>query len=151
MTKDRLIICDLDETLWAHLGGSKLRARPFLSTFLRYVLHPETPFALAFWTFSGRAYGIAHMRAVNVGHLVFEDDKLITPRLVPGCFAFWGYEDSGSDVDLNPPTKNLEHMQDFINSLHARRHEHSRVTFGPWNTCLVDDQITNAVNLSSIG
>lgn len=91
------------------------------------------------------------MRAVNVGHLVFEDDKLITPRLVPGCFAFWGYEDSGSDVDLNPPTKNLEHMQDFINSLHARRHEHSRVTFGPWNTCLVDDQVTNAVSLSSIG
>lgn len=146
MDKDRLIVCDLDETLWAHLPDSKLRARPFLSTFLRYVLHPESPYAMAFWTFSGRAYGVAHMRAVNVGHLVFDDDKVLSPRLVPGCFAFWGYEDSGSDVYVVPAVKDLTHITRFINSLNARRKSRS-VKFGPWNTCLVDDQVTNAVSV----
>lgn len=41
--------------------------RPYLKTFLRYVMHPKSPYSLAIWTFSGRMYGIAHLRQVGMG------------------------------------------------------------------------------------
>ena len=55
--------------------------RPYLKTFLRYVMHPKSPYSLAIWTFSGRMYGIAHLRQVGMGSVgSFLSRDLSLPR-----------------------------------------------------------------------
>lgn len=83
----KLLISDLDNTLFAPNGDgviavrslSHTRAglvadqmddppqRPFLKTFIKYITHPESPYRLAIWTFSGRQWGAAHLRQVGMG------------------------------------------------------------------------------------
>ena len=94
--KSRLLVLDIDETLLAPLDHQgNVQARPFLKTFLEAVLHKRSPWKLAFWTFSGRAFGIAHLKAVGVGDLLFKDADPEAPLLHPDVLAFWGYQDCG--------------------------------------------------------
>lgn len=94
--KSRLLVSDLDNTLFGP-SGDGIVARPYLKTFIRYLMHPDTPYCLAIWTFSGRMWGQAHLRQAGVGELVFEgEDKVVeNPKLREGVLAMWGYEDSG--------------------------------------------------------
>lgn len=45
--KNRLLVCDLDHTLFARVSHHPLNeapaARPWLLPFLQYVLHPDSP------------------------------------------------------------------------------------------------------------
>lgn len=53
--------------LRSNANSARVLQRPYLKTFLRYVMHPKSPYSLAIWTFSGRMYGIAHLRQVGMG------------------------------------------------------------------------------------
>lgn len=72
--------------------------RPYLKTFIKYIMHPDTPYQLAIWTFSGRMYGIAHLRQVGMGKYLFDSNDLTNPKFKLGLVACWGYEDSGFET-----------------------------------------------------
>lgn len=105
--KSRLLVLDIDNTLLApldHIGN--VVARPYLKTFLGYVLDTSSPWNVAFWSFSGRGFGVAHLKSLGVGSLlfensnvqqplIFENSNFDAPLLKPGVLAFWGYQDSG--------------------------------------------------------
>ncbi|GAA6036810.1 hypothetical protein JCM8097_003489 [Rhodosporidiobolus ruineniae] len=137
--KARLLVSDLDNTLFGPSGDGVV-ARPFLATFLKYIMHRDTPYNLAIWTFSGRQYGIAHLRQVGMGKYLFNSDSL-SPKFKPELLALWGYEDSGflrnGQMAAGQPLKDLDLMWDFINVAHGEE-------YGPSNSLLVDDQAPNA-------
>ncbi|GAA5890126.1 hypothetical protein JCM6882_009235 [Rhodosporidiobolus microsporus] len=138
--KSKLLVSDLDNTLFGPSGDGVV-ARPYLKTFIKYIMHPSTPYNLAIWTFSGRYYGIAHLRQVGMGKYLFDSDSLDSPKFKPGLLALWGYEDSGftarGQMAAGAPLKDLDLMWDFIN---ITRHEE----FGSSNSLIVDDQAPNA-------
>ncbi|GAA5832605.1 hypothetical protein JCM11251_001384 [Rhodosporidiobolus azoricus] len=138
--KSKLLVSDLDNTLFGPSGDGVV-ARPYLKTFIKYIMHPSTPYNLAIWTFSGRYYGIAHLRQVGMGKYLFDSDSLDSPKLKPGLLALWGYEDSGftsrGQMAAGAPLKDLDLMWDFI---HLTRH----LEFGSSNSLIVDDQAPNA-------
>jgi len=122
--QSRLLISDLDNTLFGP-SGDGIVARPYLKTFIRYLMHPNTPFALAIWTFSGRLWGQAHLRQAGVGELLFEgEDRVVeNPKLREGVLAMWGYEDSGflpspphtyGRMASGPACKDLELVSLFV-------------------------------------
>jgi hypothetical protein len=112
--KTHLLITDLDETLLhvlSHCPEGGVKGRPYLHSFISYMLHPQSPFALGVWTFAGRCkkrlsirlicsdewcagYGIAHLRSLGLGRL-FADGDLSAPHLSPSVLSFFGFEDSG--------------------------------------------------------
>ncbi|GAA6010781.1 hypothetical protein JCM10207_005839 [Rhodosporidiobolus poonsookiae] len=140
--KSKLLVSDLDNTLFGpNPSTDGVVARPYLKTFIKYIMHPSTPYNLAIWTFSGRCYGIAHLRQCGMGKYLFDSDSLDAPQLKPGLLALWGYEDSGftayGQMAAGQPLKDLDLMTDFIN---VTRH----LEFNSGNTLLVDDQKPNA-------
>ncbi|GAA5825212.1 hypothetical protein JCM3770_001832, partial [Rhodotorula araucariae] len=138
--KSKLLITDLDNTLFGPAGDGVI-ARPYLRTFIRYIMHPDTPYNLAIWTFSGRQYGIAHLRQVGMGKYLFDSDDRLSPKKKPGLLAIWGYEDSGflgnGQMAAGRPLKDLDLMWEMLN-----------VTTGSdWNasnSLIQDDQSSNA-------
>ncbi|BGP49292.1 hypothetical protein JCM10450v2_005176 [Rhodotorula kratochvilovae] len=138
--KRPLLISDLDNTLFGPSGDGVI-ARPYLRTFIRYVMHPDTPYNLAIWTFSGRMYGIAHLRQVGMGKYLFDSDDRLNPKKKPGLLAIWGYEDSGflsnGRMAAGKALKDLDLMWEMLN-----------VTTGSdWNaqnSLIQDDQAANA-------
>ncbi|GAA5999698.1 uncharacterized protein JCM10292_003704 [Rhodotorula paludigena] len=137
--KSKLLITDLDNTLFGPSGDGVI-ARPYLKTFIKYIMHPDTPYQLAIWTFSGRMYGIAHLRQVGMGKYLFDSDDLTNPKFKLGLVACWGYEDSGFEtygrMASGKAVKDLELMWDMLN-----------VTTGSnWtalNSLIQDDQVDN--------
>ncbi|GAA5872437.1 hypothetical protein JCM3774_004521 [Rhodotorula dairenensis] len=138
--KSKLIVCDLDNTLFGPSGDGVV-ARPYLKTFLRYVMHPQSPYALAIWTFSGRMYGIAHLRQVGMGKLLFASQDQLAPKKKPGLLAIWGYEDSGFRKDGTmsggPAVKDLDLMWEMLNIANGS-------DWSPLDSLLLDDQRPNA-------
>ncbi|GAA5849044.1 hypothetical protein JCM8547_006422 [Rhodosporidiobolus lusitaniae] len=138
--KSKLLVSDLDNTLFGPSGDGVV-ARPYLKTFIKYIMHPTTAFNLAIWTFSGRQFGIAHLRQVGMGKYLFDSDSLDQPKFKPGLEALWGYEDSGFLRDglmaAGKPLKDLDLMWDFI---HLTRGEE----YGSATSLIVDDQVSNA-------
>ncbi|GAA5862131.1 hypothetical protein JCM1840_001653 [Sporobolomyces johnsonii] len=138
--KSRLLVSDLDNTLFGP-SGDDVVARPYLKTFIKYIMHPQTPFALAIWTFSGRMYGLAHLRQVGMGKYLFDSDSLDDPKKKPGLLAFWGYEDSGflanGVMAAGKPLKDLDLMWQMLNI-------QTGSDWNPLNSFLVDDQVSNA-------
>ncbi|GAA5885861.1 hypothetical protein JCM16303_000088 [Sporobolomyces ruberrimus] len=144
--KSRLLVSDLDNTLFGP-SGDGIVSRPYLKTFLRYIMHPSTPYSLAIWTFSGRRWGQAHLRQAGVGELLFEgEDKVVDkPRLRDGFEVLWGYEDSGflpcppdryGTMASGPAVKDLELIWELLNIQGGE-------DWSPFNSFLVDDQISN--------
>ncbi|KWU43720.1 hypothetical protein RHOSPDRAFT_34699 [Rhodotorula sp. JG-1b] len=137
--KSKLLVCDLDNTLFGPSGDGVV-ARPYLKTFLRYVMHPKSPYSLAIWTFSGRMYGIAHLRQVGMGSLLFDSDDKLAPRKKPGLLAVWGYEDSGFLPNGTMPggaaVKDLSLMWEMLNIANGS-------DWSPFDSLLLDDQRTN--------
>ncbi|KAM0786550.1 hypothetical protein ACM66B_002007 [Microbotryomycetes sp. NB124-2] len=143
--KSKLIVSDLDNTLFAPVRTTTelVKPRPFLKTFIQYVMHPDSPYCLAIWTFSGRMFGIQHLRSCGVGEYLFADNDASHPQLEPGCELLWGYEDSIISADDrlrgHPRYKPLDEMWHVINSQRGGR----RPRFDTTNSFLLDDQITN--------
>lgn len=114
--KSRLLVSDLDNTLFAPAATptSSVQARPFLKTFIKYIMHPGSPYQVirvvsshpeahadllhhlqfAVWTFSGRSFGEAHLRRLGLSKYLFAGDEPILPNEKGLVAAFWGYEDS---------------------------------------------------------
>ncbi|GAA5961387.1 hypothetical protein JCM21900_006689 [Sporobolomyces salmonicolor] len=115
--KSRLLLSDLDNTLFGP-SGDNVVARLYLKIFIKYSMHPQTPFALTLWTFSGKMYEEA------------------------GLLAFWGFEDSGflanEVMAAGKPLKNLDLMWQMLNI-------QTGSDWNPLNSFLVDDQVPNAV------
>ncbi|BGP17452.1 hypothetical protein JCM10213v2_005485 [Rhodosporidiobolus nylandii] len=144
--KSKLLISDLDNTLFGPSGPDSVVARPYLKTFIQYIMHPDTPYNLALWTFSGRLFGLAHLRSVGMGKYLFDSDSLDAPKLKKGLLAFWGYEDSGflrnGLMAAGKPLKDLDLMWSFINLTRSTRGDEPE--YGSSNSLIVDDQVTNA-------
>lgn len=163
-------------------------------------MHPDTPYALAIWTFSGRRWGQAHLRQAGVGDLLFEDAAAsaeprrrqdrrdssaaaseangLEPRLKEPLKVFWGYEDSGflpspphayGSMASGPAVKDLELVSlpfsrfpsscNMLRSLtHVSLHRATTLQiwellniqgkgdWSPFNSLIVDDQISNGVS-----
>lgn len=47
--KSRLLVSDLDNTLFAPAASadSAVQARTFMKTFIRYIMHPESPYSVS--------------------------------------------------------------------------------------------------------
>ncbi|GAA5914584.1 uncharacterized protein JCM6883_004427 [Sporobolomyces salmoneus] len=144
--KSRLLVSDLDNTLFGP-SGDGIVARPYLKTFIRYIMHPETPYNLAIWTFSGRRWGQAHLRQAGVGELLFEGpDRVVDdPKLKEPLKVLWGYEDSGflpspphryGSMASGPAVKDLELIWELLNI-------QGKGDWSPYNSLIVDDQIAN--------
>ncbi|KAK4046822.1 hypothetical protein OIV83_005818 [Microbotryomycetes sp. JL201] len=140
--KAKLIVTDLDNTLFAPARTTLelVKPRPFLRTFIEYVMHSESPYRLAIWTFSGRMFGIQHLRSCGVGDYLFADNDAMHPALQPGCELFWGFEDSMISAEDrlrgHPRCKPLDEIWRVINSRRTGR-------FDTTNSFLLDDQIVN--------
>lgn len=115
--KSRLLVLDVDNTILVrcvfapgclrrgrcsprvrefrldHLGN--VTPRPYLRSFIRYIVHPVSPYLLALWTFSGRAITVGRVHALGLADLLLEDNNPLEPLLKYGVVALWGYEDSG--------------------------------------------------------
>ncbi|GAA5852420.1 hypothetical protein JCM3766R1_001883 [Sporobolomyces carnicolor] len=164
--KSRLLVSDLDNTLFGPSGDGVV-ARPYLKTFLRYIMHPDTPYALAIWTFSGRRWGQAHLRQAGVGDLLFEDAAAsaeprrrqdrrdssaaaseangLEPRLKEPLKVFWGYEDSGF---LPSPPHAYGSMASGpavkdLELIWELLNIQGKGDWSPFNSLIVDDQISN--------
>ncbi|GAA5987249.1 hypothetical protein JCM10908_001878 [Rhodotorula pacifica] len=137
--KSKLLVSDLDNTLFGPSGAGVV-ARPYLKTFLRYVMHPESPYSFAIWTFSGRMWGIAHLRQVGMGPLLFDSDDKLNPKKKSGLLAVWGYEDSGflpnGTMSGGPALKDLNLMWEMLNISNG-------TDWSPLDSLIVDDQRTN--------
>ncbi|GAA5940245.1 hypothetical protein JCM1841_005028 [Sporobolomyces salmonicolor] len=135
--KSRLLVSDLDNTLFGP-SGDNVVARPYLKTFIKYIMHPQTPYAPALWTFSGKMYGLAHLRQVGMGKYLFDSDSLDDPKKKPGLLAFWGFEDSGflanGVMAAGKPLKDLDLMLNI----------QTGSDWNPLNSFFVDDQVSNA-------
>ncbi|GAA6008357.1 hypothetical protein JCM11491_004447 [Sporobolomyces phaffii] len=146
--KSRLLVSDLDNTLFGP-SGDGIVARPYLRTFIRYIMHPDSPYAFAIWTFSGRRWGQAHLRQAGVGDLLFQgEDRVIDqPTLKEPLKVLWGYEDSGflpspphayGSMASGPAVKDLELIWELLNI-----QGHDSEDWSPFNSLIVDDQISN--------
>ncbi|GAA6061145.1 hypothetical protein JCM10212_001745 [Sporobolomyces blumeae] len=142
--KSRLLVSDLDNTLFGP-SGDGIVARPYLRTFIKYLQHPSTPYALAIWTFSGKMWGQAHLRQAGVGDLLFEDDDVAHPELKGSLKVMWGFEQSGflpsppypyGSMASGYAVKDLELMWELLNIQGGSN-------WTPQNSLIVDDQISN--------
>ncbi|GAA5901988.1 hypothetical protein JCM8208_006656 [Rhodotorula glutinis] len=139
--KSMLLVSDLDNTLFGPNGDGVI-ARPYLRTFIRYIMHPDTPYSLAIWTFSGRMYGIAHLRQCGMGKYLFDSDDLKEPKFKPGLLAVWGYEDSGflphvyGKMASGKAVKDLDLMWSMLNATTGS-------DWSPLNSLLQDDLASN--------
>ncbi|GAA5984558.1 hypothetical protein JCM11641_006548 [Rhodosporidiobolus odoratus] len=144
--KSKLLVSDLDNTLFGPSApGDGVVARPYLATFLQYIMHPTTPFNLAIWTFSGRMYGIAHLRQVGMGKYLFDSPDPLHPKMKPGLLDVWGFEDSGflanGVMAAGRALKDLDLIWYEVNSSPTR--SSSQPTFDATNSLIVDDQVPN--------
>ncbi|GAA5959413.1 hypothetical protein JCM3765_006596 [Sporobolomyces pararoseus] len=151
--KSRLLVSDLDNTLFGP-SGDGIVARPYLKTFIRYIMHPETPYNLAIWTFSEESdlepshrWGQAHLRQAGVGQLLFEgEDRVVdNPKLKEPLKVLWGYEESGflpspphayGTMASGPAVKDLDLIWSMLNM-------HADTEWSPYNSLIVDDQVSN--------
>ncbi|KAM0750767.1 hypothetical protein T439DRAFT_239360 [Meredithblackwellia eburnea MCA 4105] len=144
--KSQLLVLDLDNTLYCMLDHSgNVESRPFLKNFLDWVLHPNSPFNIALWSYSGRRWAIAHLHSTGLGDLFFEDNNPKEPLLTERVLGFWGYEDCGmSQTEMNqrahPNVKDLDRMWNMINDHRPA----DAPLYGPHNSLIVDDSPENA-------
>lgn len=146
--KSRLLVLDVDNTILVrldHLGN--VTPRPYLRSFIRYIVHPVSPYLLALWTFSGRAITVGRVHALGLADLLLEDNNPLEPLLKYGVVALWGYEDSGisklqlaSGVRVQLTVKDLNQMWKMVNAGKPK----NAPEVGPLNSLLVDDRVQNA-------
>mgnify|MGYP001570293534 FL=1 len=65
--------------------------RPYLNTFLDYVLHADSLFHLAIWTRLPKSVAVSYIKLLGLDLSHHEASTVVDPALM----AFWGSEESG--------------------------------------------------------
>ncbi|BGO92443.1 hypothetical protein NBRC10512_000509 [Rhodotorula toruloides] len=140
-----LVVFDLDGTLYCrppqnleHMPDGEPAGRPYLRTFLSWLMRYESPWSVAIWTGSQKATAISCLYALDLG--------LVGPSLTssgeaeilhPKLLAVWAREDFGltkKDYESYVAVvKDLERLWEFL------AHKNGAWQFDASNTVMVDD------------
>ncbi|KAI5480714.1 hypothetical protein MNV49_007641 [Pseudohyphozyma bogoriensis] len=142
--KKPLIVFDLDGTLYerppCHLvSNGAPSGRPYLVSFLTWLLRPSSPWSVAIWTASPKATAIKYLTELNLGIV---GPKLVGPKrdeaelLHPKLVALWAREDLGlSPEDFNSYVSIVKDLDSLWYHLQAT----GEGNWSAYDTVMIDD------------
>ncbi|BGP33114.1 hypothetical protein JCM10296v2_004903 [Rhodotorula toruloides] len=133
-----LVVFDLDGTNLEHMPDGEPAGRPYLRTFLSWLMRDESPWSVAIWTGSQKATAVSCLYSLDLG--------LVGPSLTssgeaeilhPKLLAVWAREDFGltkRDYESYVAVvKDLERLWEFL------AQKNGAWQFDASNTVMVDD------------
>ncbi|BGP71373.1 hypothetical protein NBRC10513v2_004742 [Rhodotorula toruloides] len=133
-----LVVFDLGGTNLEHMPDGEPAGRPYLRTFLSWLMRDESPWSVVIWTGSQKATAISCLYALDLGLVgpsltPSGDAEILHPKLL----AVWAREDFGltkRDYESYVAVvKDLERLWEFL------AHKNGAWKFDATNTVMLDD------------